>query len=373
MTDGKANPKSKTKPLRGKTLKRVIAIFLANRAPSLSPYEIYRRTNREEQYFAIYSAIRTLLREGIIGKAARRGLYFLKDRTKALHRIAQGREDFAFQDPLSTPPPAERGLGEWFRKFMDLEKTILERLRVEVRLDSYQVGKIRAALQVQGEVPKARDRSQRLAFADSNLSLVVSKGGWMQVWLKGKTWHLELLRFLRMTEMEEASIVDVFRQIAERLPSSDISVETPLKVNRHELPKTWEVETRVGNKTIVSRICSSHFNAELETSGFAPAVMGFLNSLAAVQHFEPLKILEFENSQKMSGYLAEIYRLMSDRDVHRGLWNLTSDIHHLSEAFERLTAGFVGEKPAEPEPVKPEAGKTPDESKKPKQNMTDVV
>lgn len=352
----KTKKESKTKQIGGRTIDRVIAIFLNRKEPSLSPKDVFRiiklstiKKDRDHEYHGVYSAIRQLLKEGIISKSARRGRFTLKDRDKALHRLSQGKKDFVFLDPLSTPPNLE--LRDYFLRFMDMERAILERVRIEIRVDGYTCKAVRDFLMMQGIQYKKGDRRKSLSWSDGDISFVVSKTGWMQFWLKGQMWHTQLLRVLQQTGMKEASVVDVFRAISYKLPQSDMSVEVPLKVLRSDLPKEWTAETKVGDKTIVSRISSSHFPAELEMQGFAPVVMSFLNSLAAVQHFSPLDILQFEYTQSMLGYIRSIQGLLADESLRRGLSDLGADINKISKAFSDLSSGFAPAQPVqEPDP-----------------------
>jgi len=293
--------------------RRTIAVFI-NAGPNhaLRVCEIADWMN--EDYHAVYSAIRRFYKYRFIKKIRRdfgRSFYLLADREAALEYL-----DANFAVLGGIP---RSGLGSFFGDWIDWDRAVLEGGVVRFNVDGFVCGRIRSFM---GGDDRAhvRDRAQQLSYACGSFSLNVSRHGFVTLWVKSPNWVSDFFGFLNACGLDEGNRAHVFRKLAEKIHDGRVSVEAPVLSN--DAPKVT-IETKVGDQTLVSRICSSHFPRELEVSGSFGAVQNFLSALAGSQHFSMLEWLQADRLDKIRQAL-DILRTSYDRTA-RALESLANE------------------------------------------------
>jgi hypothetical protein len=212
--------------------------------------------------------------------------YILQDKDAALGYL--GHSDVAF---LGVVPRSGSGFVDW----VDLGRVVVECGAVRFRVDGYVCGRIRGYLDKFGR-GGSRDRCKQLSFACRSFSLVITKHGYVTLWIKSREWATEFLSFLADCGLDESNRAHVFRKLAEKINCSEVKVEAP--VLSDDVPKVT-IETRVGDEKLVSRIASSHYARELEVSGAFGPVQNFLAALAGVQHFSMLEYVQADKLDRI--------------------------------------------------------------------------
>jgi hypothetical protein len=212
--------------------------------------------------------------------------YILKDKDAALEYL--GHSDLAF---LGGVPRSGSAFVDW----VDLGRAVVECGAVRFRVDGFVCGKIRGYLE---GVSKAgfSDRSKQLSFACKSFSLVITRHGYITLWIKSQEWPRDFLGFLVDCGLDEGNRAHVFRKLAEKINDAQVKVEAPVLID--SVPKVT-LETKVGDEKLVSRIASSHYARELEVSGAFGPVQNFLAALAGSQHFSMLEWVQADKLDKI--------------------------------------------------------------------------
>jgi len=270
--------------------RRTLAIFInAGTKHALKPCEIAKQIN--EDYHAVYSAIRRFCKYGFV-KSVRRvigrrvvSFYILNDKAAALEYM--GHSDLAFLGGVPRSP---------FMDWVDLGRAVFESGAVRFMVDGFVCDRIRSFLG--GSVrARSRDRAQQLSYGCSSFSLNISRYGCATLWVKTGDWISDFLDFLVNCGLDEGNRVHVFRKMAENLSDAQVSVEAP--VLSRDVPEVT-IKTKVGDETLLSRICGSHFPKELEVSGSLGPVQNFLSALAGAQHFSMLEWIQADRLDKIT-------------------------------------------------------------------------
>ena len=183
----------------------------------------------------------------------------------------------------------------WVRRFLDLDSQIFEHARISFRVLRSISDKIRGRFL---DNIKVRDKAKQISVRGNSFTLVVSKYGSCRLFIRDPlSWISELVNFLIDAGLNQGEMLHFFQQLRDALPRAKGSVEMPVINKSLEYFRDVKVETRVGDKVLITRIVGSHFPLELESAGNLDLVINFLAALAGVQHFS---ILEFLQAQELS-------------------------------------------------------------------------
>ena len=182
-------------------------------------------------------------------------------------------------------------VGEFFKRFFDLNSAVFEFGMVKFRVDRYVADKLRSGCSF-----SRGDRAKQVSFACESFSCVISKHGHIRLHLKNpNTWLRDFVKWLKSKGLDDYNVRYVLSQLLNQgVPNAEVSVEVPIVDERVKSLKESVIETKVGDKVIVSRICASHFPIEMETRGDFDMVGNFLAALAGAQHFSALEYLQAE-------------------------------------------------------------------------------
>jgi len=320
-------------------------------------------------YSAIYSALWNLQKRGIITKGKGRGSFYLLNEEKARDYLGGERENLFNLQGITTTLP--EGVKAFFGKFLDMDLAFLEKFEVTgVCLKWYSfkplrehLAKLAKANDPRVKVSGKKERSQKLSFTVESFSLTVSLHGKLGLWVRSIDWVAEFTEVLEAAGISDLAKVDVFESIMARLPDAKASVEIPILVPRSELPRAYKVETKAGDKEIISRIASSHFPAELEIAGNWDQVQGYLSALAASQHFSALQVMQTDslrNIEKKMDNLASPLISVATKKIMEALQTVVNVIDELnSRLFNNQQAEEANypSKPQEQQEPKPKERK----------------
>jgi len=292
----KTNPtQDHKKPRRagyGEVKRKVLATLLYHydKKRALKPKEIAEIIKCNVS--SVKTALRQLRINGIVRRTSK-GCYILTDKQKAISIL----EDYEqinriYLGRIPTSPQDESDLEGWFRRFVDVDSAIFEHARVKFRVDRFVTEKLR-----EGCVYRPRDRAKQVSYSFRSFTMTVSLHGCVRINVKDpNTWLRDLISFLKSRGLDEKNIKYFLRQLLDALPSSRVTVEVPLVAdNVATVLKGTYIETKLGDKPLVTRICASHFpNGELEITSDFMAVSTFLAALAGSQHFSMLEYAQLE-------------------------------------------------------------------------------
>ncbi|MHA1617261.1 MAG: hypothetical protein ACTSX9_08165 [Candidatus Njordarchaeales archaeon] len=313
---------------RGKAVyNRVLAVFVNLYPKPLRASEIAKLTGLN--YNSVNTVIHRLYRLGILRRVAR-GLYELKSkelaikllerRSEIISKMRRSQRSSRMVSSSSSGSRVSSGSsgvfvdsvvemsGEmiatgvavdswvsWVRRFLDLDSQIFEHALIRFRVVRSISDKLRACYL---SSVKDKDRAKQVSIRKRTFSLVISKHGSVRIYIKDPlSWVSELIDTLLRCGLERGEIMYFFQQLKDALPKAKGSVEVPVVNRGLEILRDIKVETRVGDKVLLTRIVGSHFPLELETSGNIDLVINFLAALAGVQHFS---VLEFLQAQELS-------------------------------------------------------------------------
>ena len=285
----KSNQTNKSKRAdHGVILRKVLAIFINTKGKKvLRPVEIAKMGKINHN--SVRTAIRTLYKQKLLEKRGR-GEYRLHDLERAIEYmkvLQQKKLIYLGGVPRSPEEKTNSGMKEYFRQFLDLESAFFEHGEIKFRVDHFVAEKLRG----KSASIRSRDRAKQVSYATEAFSMVISKHGHIRMYLKNpKTWLREFVEFMKKRGLDEYNIKYVLQQILNAMPNAKVAVE--MAVTNTKIPKGITIETKVGDKVLISRITGSHYPEELEIQGHLPLVDTFIAALASVQHFSVLEFIQ---------------------------------------------------------------------------------
>jgi len=328
----------------GSVLKRVLAIFINHYPRELTALQVVGLSRKWPlKYNSVRTAINRLYNLGFLVRTAR-GKYMLKDKEAAIkfldgtrskrliHLRSRPKVDESINifgyEVITDRGPGDNRFRGWFEQFLDLGSVCFEVGRVQFRVKKSISDRLRVGFEV-----NSNDKARQVVVRLRGLTVIISKYGCVRLYLRDPaSWFGDFVGFLRGQGLRENEVLYVLRQLVNMLPKAKASCEIPVVHDGLRLFKDLKIETRVGDKVLVSRICSSHLPLEVETSGDLDLVCNFLSALAAVQHFS---VLEFVQASE--------------------LHEIKTSFNTLAKSFEELAKALkqLGQKKIEYEVPKP--------------------
>ncbi len=279
---------------------RVLAILYNNQeGRPLRVSEITARLGGgPEVYDAAKKACQRLLDRRLLER--RGGGYCVADKQLARLCLERGTVRTDYVDATRASVPAiQRVAG-----LLDLTNAIVEHGLLWVRIDARQCSLVRTFLGKQ--IPAPGDRSGKLAYTGRAFTLVVTTGGMLAVTVKNPAFQEEMFKFLRGCGLSEGDCGSVLLKLGEKAAQMQVSVEIPILASKREVPKTFDVETRVGTDVIRSRINFSSGQADLEIRGKVLPVFDLLAHLAGSQHNAAVEWVQADRLSEISSTASSI-------------------------------------------------------------------